>query len=125
MARRETGPKESGLTDDQAKHLAGVLARFLKRYDGNQTTMARAWGISQPQLSQLLGARKKGAGVSVLCRIRKHAQMSLDDLLGLPALEKTTEEARIRAIVVQALDELGREPTSENGLTLPVQKERR
>ncbi len=119
--------KGTGLTDDQADHLAKVLAAFLPQFGNKQTVMARAWGISQPQLSQILmGAAGKGAGVAVLCRLRTHTQMSIDDLLGLPPLarDRAAFDDRIRASVEKALDDLGARPASRPLLPPKPSKER-
>jgi hypothetical protein len=108
----------TGLTDQQAKHLAAELRPFLDRFDGNQTRMAKAWDISQSQLSQLLGGRHKGAGVMVLCKLRAATGKSIDDLLGLPALGATLDD-RIRDAVTKALDELELEPSEKKRPSRP------
>jgi hypothetical protein len=77
------GPRPA-LTHQQAQHLASVVRPFVEQYVGSATAMARAWQLSQSQLSQILSARGRGAGLAVLCRIRLHTGMSLDELLGLP-----------------------------------------
>ncbi len=101
MARK----RGTGLTTEQAEHLAAELRVFLSRYENNATTMARAWGVSQPQLSQILSGRGRGAGVAVLCRLRMHSGRTIDDLLGLPPLGPTLDD-KIRAAVVKAVDDL-------------------
>ena len=94
----------TGLTEKQAQHLAEELRAYLSRYDNNQTAMAKAWGISQPQLSQIIAGSGRGAGVAVLCRLRMHTGKSIDDLLGLPPLGATLED-QIRAAVDKAFAE--------------------
>lgn len=105
MARQ----RGTGLTDDQAKRLADLLRPYRdERFGGNATDMARAWGVSQSQLSQILSGRGRGAGVAVLIRLRAATGRTLDDLLGLPELGPTQED-RIRAAVERALDERARQ----------------
>jgi hypothetical protein len=102
---KSTGRKVgSGLTPDQAKHLAEVLRSHLPRFENNISTMARAWRVSQPQLSQLLMA-SGGAGVAVLCRIRAAIGMTIDDLLGLPPIGNSLSQM-IRSEVREALVEM-------------------
>lgn len=93
----------TGLSEQQAKHLAEVLRPFHAQFEGNATRMAKAWGISQPQLSQILMGRGRGAGVSVLCRLRTATGRSIDDLLGLPSLGPTLDD-RIRVAVDDAVE---------------------
>ena len=99
MARK----RDSGLTEEQAKRLAEKLQPFFKLYSENQTQMAKAWGISQPQLGQILNAKGRGAGVAVLCRIREKTRMSLDELLGLDPFEDSVEE-RVRVAIDKQLE---------------------
>lgn len=96
----------TGLTDAQAEHLAKELKPFCdQRFDGNGTAMAKAWGIAQSQMSQILSGRGRGAGVAVLCRLRQATGKSIDELLGLPPLGPSLDD-RIRAAVSHAIDEL-------------------
>lgn len=101
MARK----RGTGLTADQAKHLAAEIKPHLDRFDGNGTALAKAWGVSQSQLSQIINATGRGAGVSVLSRIRLATGRSIDELLGLPPLGPNIDD-RIRKAVDKALDEL-------------------
>lgn len=114
--------KESGLTDEQARHLAGVLRQHLERYESG-VAMARAWGISQSQLSQLMGGHRKGAGIAVLCRIRRHTGMSIDSLLGLPPLRGEISTAEMRRLVVDVIHQLATETGAETP-SLPPAKRR-
>ncbi len=105
MARK----RGTGLTEEQAAHLAGVLRPYLDRYEGNGTRLARAMDVSQSQLSQLLSGRGRGAGVAVLCRIRQFTGISIDDILGLPALTAREDlHSQIRHAVKAELAELQR-----------------
>jgi hypothetical protein len=123
--REMSRPRETGLTVTQAKHLAEELRQFLPRYR-NATEMARSWGISQSQMSQLLSGTNRGAGVAVLCRLRTHSGLTLDELLGLPPLGPSVDD-RIRRAVHEALDkEAARKPASDRPVKLlPPPKERR
>jgi hypothetical protein len=96
----------TGLTQHQADRLAAQLAPFRERYSSD-TAMAKAWTIAQSQMSGLLKASYRGAGISVLCRIRTHTGISIDDLLGLPPLGRTLDrqiEDKIRAALIQFAD---------------------
>lgn len=93
----------TGLTEEQAKHLAEELRPFLERFDGNGTRMAKAWGVAQSQMSQILSGKGRGAGVAVLCRLRLATGRTLDELLGLKPLGPTLDD-RIRSAVDDALD---------------------
>lgn len=106
----------TGLTADQAKHLASEIKPHLERFDGNGTALAKAWGVSQSQLSQIINATGRGAGVSVLCRIRLATGRTIDDLLGLPALGPTIDD-RIRRAVDKALDDLEKKKTQVRAKT--------
>lgn len=99
----------TGLTAEQAAHLAMRLKPFHERFDENGAAMARSWGVSQSQLAQILNGRGRGAGVAVLCRLRLHTGISIDDLLGLPRLGPSLED-KIRATVTEELDALGVKP---------------
>jgi hypothetical protein len=90
--------RDTGLTQEQAEHLATELKPFLDRFGGNQTRMAKAWGVSQPQLNQILNASGRGAGVAVLCRLRQATGRSIDDLLGLDPIGPSVDD-RIRVVV--------------------------
>lgn len=95
----------SGLTPEQAKHLASEIKPHLDRFQGNGTALAKAWGVSQSQLSQIINATGRGAGVAVLTRIRLATGRTLDDLLGLPPLGPNIDD-RIRKAVEKALDDI-------------------
>lgn len=93
MPQREP---EKGLTAEEKEHLAGVLRRLRDtRYDGNATEMAKALGIGQSQVSQILkGSRTdRSAGIPVLKRIRAFTGLTIDQLIGLPALEALVADA--------------------------------
>jgi transcriptional regulator with XRE-family HTH domain len=72
-----------------AEHLASVLKPIVERDFENQTQAARAMGIAQSHLSQILMG--EGAGIAVLIRVRAFTGMSLDQLLGLPPLRVPVE----------------------------------
>jgi hypothetical protein len=74
----------TGITGAQARRLAKLLVPFRARFDSDRE-MAKAWGIAQNQVSGLLRARRR-CGLAVLCRIRKHTGLTIDDLLGLAPL---------------------------------------
>lgn len=93
----------TGLTEEQAKHLAEELRPYLERFDDNATRMAKAWGVAQSQMSQILSGRGRGAGVAVLIRLRQATGRSLDELLGLKPLGPSIDD-RIRSAVDDALD---------------------
>lgn len=69
------------MPQQQRVALARVL-RILRRQFRTTTEMAEAWGINQPQLSQLMQGKDAGAGVSVLSRIREKSGVAIDTLLG-------------------------------------------
>lgn len=100
--KRATGRKraQAGLTVAQAKALSKILKEHLPLFDDNHTIMARAWRISQPQLSQLISMKGRGAGVAVLCRIRAATRLSIDELLGLDKASplNPTLQDRVRRI---------------------------
>ncbi len=101
----------TGLTDEQAKALAKRLEPYFENYDRNQTSMAKAWGVSQSQLSQILSGKGRGAGVAVLVRIRQHTGLTLDELLGLaetsPVVDAGVE--RVVSAVEKAISEIAKE----------------
>lgn len=79
-----------GLDPKEARHLADVLRPIVdERFDGNATKAAKAIGIAQSHMSQILAARGRGAGIHVLKRIRAFTGLTIDDLLGLPPLRPT------------------------------------
>lgn len=87
---------EKGLTDDEKEHLARLLKRVRDtRFDGNATHMARALGIGQSQVSQILKGKRtdRSAGIPVLKRIRAFTGCTLDELIGLPPLKPLIEES--------------------------------
>ncbi len=106
----------TGLTEQQARHLAEQLRPFHVRFEENGTAMAKAWGISQSQMAQLLTGRGRGAGVAVLCRLRMHTGLAIDELLGLPRLGPSLDD-KIRTALH---DELGK--LEEEGKVVRLQK---
>ncbi len=108
----------TGLSEEQAKHLAEELKPFLERFDDNATRMAKAWGVAQSQMSQILMGRGRGAGIAVLCRLRLATGRTLDDLLGLRPLGPTID-ARIRSAVDEALDRALSEGRAAHPAVLP------
>lgn len=81
-------PRNKKLDRKYLDHLAGILRPIVKeRFDGNGTAFAKHVDVSQPQIAQLLSADSGGGvGIVVLMQLRKYLGVSLDDMLGLPAL---------------------------------------
>lgn len=59
-----------------------------ERFEGNQTAAARALGVSQPYLNQLVTSSMKGEGrgpgLGILLLMREKTGRSIEELLGLP-----------------------------------------
>jgi hypothetical protein len=99
-------PRGSGLSEEQAEHLAATLKTFLPQFEDNVTRMATAWRVSQPQLSQVLNPRYRGAGIAMLVKLRAATNISIDDLIGLPPLGRNLKaDERYRSSLQEALDE--------------------
>lgn len=113
--------QERGLTPQEADALAQVLRSELERRwpDESWTYRAARIGMSQSQLSQVTQgsrARRPGAGIRVLVRIRNMLGIPIDVLLGLPPLtasmpppiatEPEPSVDRIRAAIRAELDAL-------------------
>lgn len=121
MGRAKAIPREN------AVHLAKVLRPYAEAYP-SQTAAAKAWGIAQSHLSQILLAEGKGAGIAVLIRIRKALGITLDEMLGLPPIrvEKapTSHLDEIRAALRAELEDMRRPspPTDPPAPLLPPKK---
>lgn len=122
MAKRRMSGTH-GMPEEQAKALCHRIKQVIAaRYDGNQSAAARAWGISQPQVNAIMNSQ--GAGVAVLIKLRKHLQVTLDDLIGLPPLEDRPADPRLMAFE-EAIDRgvaraLARLSSSEAPPALPA-----
>ena len=112
MGRAKAIPRENAI------NLARVLRPYVEAFP-SQTAAAKAWGIAQSHLSQLLLAEGKGAGIAVLIRIRAALNLSLDELLGLPPLRQVGGlRDEIRAALRAELAEI-RKPADIVPLLLP------
>jgi len=102
------GVGTKGLEERYARHLAAVLRPIVEsRFGGNATAAARAMNVAQSHLAQILAAKGRGAGVNVLIRLRAFTGLTLDELLGLPALRGATPETELeRRIAARVLAEL-------------------
>lgn len=95
-----------------------ALARNLKayidaNYGGVQRAAERGMKISQSHLSSMLDPeRHRGIGLEVLLRLREVMRVSLDELLGLPTIDKPVPQERIEAQVRVALVEIVKEMRS-------------
>lgn len=118
VGRAKAIPRENAL------HLARVLRPIVEeRFSNNQTKAAKAWGIAQSHLSQILLAEGRGAGIAVLIRIRNALDMSLDDMLGLPPVKSAPAPSHldeIRAALRAELAEMQRPTPTEPPLLPPA-----
>lgn len=101
------GKRDAGLTPAQAKALARAIKPYVDRFESG-VAAAKAAGISQSQLSQIMAASGRGAGVSVLCRLRVVTGLTLDQLLGLDPLAEAMPLDDVRAVLRVALEEMER-----------------
>lgn len=83
--KRNSAEREAKLPDENRKHLARVLQRYLdEHHGGNQTDFAREVGVPPGTINQLLSASgTRGAGIVVLMRLRNYMRVSIDELIGL------------------------------------------
>lgn len=103
-------PRTKKLDRRYVDHVAGILRPIInERFDGNTTAFAKALGVSQPQVSQIVkvGGGDRGIGIVVLIAIREYlGDITLDELLGLepPGLVKLSlvEEIITRALTRRA-----------------------
>ena len=65
------------------RHISALMSQGL-----TQTEIGHRWGLSQPTISELLSGKASKLGVRVLFCIRDAIKMPLDDLLGLPPLDR-------------------------------------
>lgn len=76
-------------------HLAGLLRPIVAgEFHGNATAFARAVGISQSQMSQVLKGSKgdRGVGVGSLVALRNYLQMEIHEMLNLPPLRSASSK---------------------------------
>lgn len=52
-----------------------------QRFNGNQSAAAKAWGVTQPSISDLL-SKKRGAGMKLLSAVSRFAGVSIEQLVG-------------------------------------------
>jgi len=56
-----------------------------RKYDGNVSRAAEAWGVAQPTIADFLNPKKgKGVGINVLDAIAEHEGLFIDEILGRP-----------------------------------------
>ncbi len=82
-------------------HVAREIARLVdEQYEGNQTKAAKALGMSQPHISNLInGTAGRGPGLAALILLRHVTNRSIDSLLGLPPLGGDELVERLRATI--------------------------
>lgn len=64
----------------------------------SQAEIGKRWGVSQNTVNKLR-QRSGGLGVKVLYGMRKDLRMSIDEILGLPALERLDGDESHRSTV--------------------------
>lgn len=109
-----------------------ALARNLKayidaNYGGVQRAAERGMKISQSHLSSMLDPdRHRGIGLEVLLRLREVMRVSLDDLLGLPAIgapvPKNEIEAQVRVVLAEIVKEMRASDDTPELPDLPLAK---
>jgi transcriptional regulator with XRE-family HTH domain len=99
-----------GLPPAMAAHLARVVraeiaARYPTSADGKpvaQSVVAKAIGITQPTLSELLGLRG-GVGVTALLALRDWLGMPIDEMLGLPPIAGRDSASSVDALRLELM----------------------
>ena len=69
------------LSREQNQAVRQQVRALLAQYHGNMTSLARALGVSQSQISQFLGG-KTGAGMKLLRGLSRRTLKSIDEILG-------------------------------------------
>lgn len=98
-------PRTKSIDAKMMAHVRERLRDFVEnRYGGNVSRAAKAYGISQAHLNDVLN-EKRGLGVPVLLQIATVEKCSLDELLGLPgASVQTVRDAYRLLFRVQGID---------------------
>ncbi len=79
-------PKTKRVSTAILEHVSEVVRKLVEeRFEGNQTSAAKALDCSQSQVSAMI-SKTRGPGLNTLLALRELTDRSIDSLLGLPML---------------------------------------
>jgi hypothetical protein len=111
------------LPPEMSARVVACVESLIAKYPGKSLRqIAPLVGFEQPQLSAMRKGR--GIGILTLIKLRAATRTSIDDLLGLEALE-TDRERRIARLVMAELEKPDPEPAPKKGSISDAPRPRR
>jgi len=119
------------LSSEQVEQVRRLTGRLLAdEFEGNQSLMARALGISPSTINHLMNRKdERGPGLLFVLALRDHTGMTLDEILGLaPPRRRVADgelQARVEVAVTDALRRMLAAPVPAAPEVNPSEKRRR